>query len=67
MKWAADYKDQKDRKFVIKHGQKAGYYLYAYNKIGGEFFDGLQVTLQFAKEDALAEFGVPLEAWKQVE
>ena len=43
-----------------------GWYLYVY-KNGVGVADHLQDTLEFVKEDAFEEYGVPLTAWVQIQ
>ena len=66
MRWYSNYQSGVGHKFEIEFDEFAGYYFYA---SGGtlEPYDGLQDTLSFAKEEALEEYGVPLESWVQVE
>ncbi len=74
MQWTAEITHPMPLRFVIEKEQlhnltdnrfEDGYYLYVYD---GErnTHDYLQDTLQFAKDQALEEFGVPLSAWRQV-
>ncbi|MCP5362262.1 MAG: hypothetical protein H6908_06500 [Hyphomicrobiales bacterium] len=67
MKWEAEYKHPKGMRFEIELDELAGYYLYAYDKTGFNFFDDLQDTLEWTQKAALREFGVPLDAWHRVE
>lgn len=65
MKLIAETNFPKKIRCEIEHDEKAGYYLYVWeNGIGID--DDLQDTLQFAKEAAM-EYGIPLDAWQQVE
>lgn len=66
MKWEAEISSPKPLRFVIDHDEYVGYYLYVWE---GEknTFDYLQDTLHFAKRQALEDFGVPLDTWRQVE
>ncbi len=66
MKWISNYTHSKDIKFEIVYDVHAGYYFYAAGNKGNSY-DGLQDTLEFAKQEALEEFGVPLDSWVQVE
>ena len=66
MKWEADIIAQPSLHFEIKKDSRAGYYVYAY-KNGIDTHDHLQDTLEMAKQCAFDEFGVPLDAWKQME
>jgi hypothetical protein len=64
-KWIAKTPGPWPMDFEIEHDEATGYYLYVYEN---DFckYDYLQDTLQFAKEEALEEFGVPLDAWQEV-
>ena len=66
MKWISEHQSNQGHHFEIKLDTNAGYYFYAY---GGtlEPYDGLQDTLNFAKEEALEEYGVPMDSWVKVE
>ncbi len=66
MQWTAEISFPKPLRFLIDHDENVGYYLYVYE---GEkdIYDYLQDTLQFAKEQALEQFGVPLSAWRRIE
>lgn len=65
MKLVAEIKFPRKIRCEIEYDKKAGYYLYVWeNDIGID--DDLQDTLQFAKEAAM-EYGIPLDAWQQVE
>ena len=66
MKWVSKHQDEQSRTFEIKLDTNAGYYFYVY-KNGIDTHDYLQDTLQFAKEDALEFFSVPMDSWVQVE
>lgn len=61
--WISTYQDPENRRFEIEHDKSVGYYVYAYNAKGFNFYDGLQDTLEFAKEEALEEFSVPVDSW----
>lgn len=52
--------------FIIREDTKAGFYLHVYEN-GIDKYDHLQDTLEIAKKQAFEDFGVPYDAWKQVE
>ncbi|MFO1242907.1 MAG: hypothetical protein U1E36_06875 [Rickettsiales bacterium] len=66
MKWEAEIYHPQKLRFIIDYDEYVGYYLYVWE---GEknTFDYLQDTLDIAKRQALEDFGVPLNVWKQVE
>jgi hypothetical protein len=76
MKWTAETKTPKARRFVIEkqllrsltpgEADMDGYYLFVWEEERC-LYDYLQDTLEIAMEQALEEFGVPLDAWKRVE
>lgn len=66
MKWEAEIENPKKLRFIIDYDEYAGYYLYVYEG-DVDIYDFLQDTLEIAKRQALEDFGVPLDAWKQVE
>lgn len=52
----------------IEYDENVGYYLYVYEISTNKCIaDHLQDTLDFAKDDALEIYGVPLDSWKAVE
>jgi hypothetical protein len=76
MKWYSTFKHPDNWFFIIEDGGNVGFYLYVYE--GREGFrldiedadccsrhqqDHLQDTLVYAKEQALEDFGVPLDSW----
>ncbi len=74
MKWIAET-SQPYRRYVIEkeeytiersREQVIEYKLIVYDQNGFDFYDGLQDTLDFAKQEALEEFGLPLTAWRQI-
>lgn len=66
MKWIAEIKEPVPMRLIIEHDKLAGYYLYVY-KNGHGIRDDLQDTLEWAMRVALNDYGVPLDAWQQVE
>lgn len=66
MKWEAEISHPKPLRFIIDFDEFVGYYLYVYE---GEknTYDFLQDTLYWAKQQAFEDFGVPWDAWKQIE
>ena len=78
MKWYSKYEDSQGRRFIIDEDSDVGFYLYVYEVRG--FFDKdlkeegcprhqqdhLQDTLEMAQEQALEDFGVPLDSWRKV-
>ena len=80
MKWYSTYSSPKGARFVIRKDTRAGYYLYVYEDYGlfdedrkatgtcsRHQQDHLQDTLEIAQDQALEDFGVPLDSWMQVE
>jgi len=65
--------------FIIDHDEKAGFYLYVYDNdqsfkedltdplCRSHQQDHLQDDLETAQEQALEDFGVPLDSWVEVE
>ncbi len=75
MKWTADFIHPKGWRFEIEDSELydsshavvgMGYYLYAYDEKDFDFFDCMQDSLHFAKEQAWEEFGVPMDSWQQI-
>lgn len=66
MKWLADSESLKPRHYKIKHDPLAGFYLYVFE---GErcVRDHLQDTLEIATETAFEGYGVPRNAWREVQ
>jgi hypothetical protein len=76
MKWISGFKHPKSWTFEIE--QQTWYNstdqvdvilfcLFVHDESGKEVYDGQQDTLYWAKNEALEEFGVPLDSWKQIE
>lgn len=65
-KWTAV--NNKSQHFLIDEDGNVGFYLYVYND-GDErcIRDHLQDTLEIAKRQALEDYEVPEDAWKQIE
>lgn len=66
MKWQVDFKALKSRYYEIKYDPPIGFYLYVFES-DKYIYDYLQDTLEIAMECAWEDFGVPKEAWKQIE
>ena len=75
MKWVADVTHPRSLHCVIErqilhdltqHQDVEGYYLYVYED-DKDIYDGLQDTLEWAINEALEEFSIPKDAWKQIE
>lgn len=66
MKWRAKSESLKPRYFEIKEDPAAGYYLYVFegNKC---IYDHLQDSFEIAVECALEDYGVPKNAWEEIE
>lgn len=67
MKWVSSFKHPAGLCCEIVHDSKAGYYLFIYDVPKNETQDHLQDTLEIAQEQALEDFGIPLDSWKEVE
>lgn len=78
MKWYSTHPHPDKLCFIIEDGGNVGFYLYVYESM--DLFnedihdaaycsrhqqDHLQDTLEIAKEQALEDFGVPLNSWIQ--
>lgn len=64
MKWESNYKHPEGMEFIIEYDEMAEtYYLYIFNSEGKNTHDYDQDTLEIAKEQALEDFGVPLDSW----
>ncbi len=66
MKVISKYTHPQGLKFNIEHDKNVGYYFYAYDANGINTHDYLQDTLSMAKEQALEDFGVPIELWVEI-
>ena len=66
MKWKSNYISPTQQTFEIKHDMFAGYYMYV-DQGDKNTHDFLQDTLYDAQNQALEEYGVPIESWKRVE
>lgn len=66
MKWVADAKALKPRRYVIKHDPSAGFYLFVYEN-DKCIRDHLQDTLEIVMECALEDYGVPKNLWRKIE
>lgn len=66
MKWQAKSDLIKSRSYEIKYDYNAGFYLYVFEN-GKCISDYLQDTLELAMDCAWEDFGVPKEAWEQIE
>jgi hypothetical protein len=66
MKWVADAKPLRPRRYEIKHDPSAGYYLFVYEN-DKCIRDHLQDTLEIVMECALEDYGVPKDLWRKVE
>lgn len=75
MKWTAEVALPKSRSFIIEcftsrdlitGAAVNGYYLYVYEN-GKNIYDYLQDTFEIAVDQAADQFGVPKDAWKQVD
>lgn len=81
MRWKSNYRHPENLNFIINEDLPAGFYLYIYEEPKFFFEDlndpekhcikyqdnYLQDTLEFAKDDALEYFGVPMDSWVEVE
>lgn len=76
MRWTAEIRSPTLLKFTIEEEtlrnltdkrDERGFYLYVYDgKTGINTHDYLQDTLDIAKQQALEDFGVPLDSWVEV-
>ncbi len=76
MKWIADIALPKPMHFVIEQQKltslmpgvpdQFGYYLFVFEN-GRDLYDYMQDELEIAIDFAFSKFGVPKEAWRQVE
>lgn len=66
MKWITEKNTDDKYRFEIIKDSKAGYYLYVWE---GDtcVFDDLQDTLEWSITVAHDEYGVPKDAWRQVD
>jgi hypothetical protein len=76
MKWVAETTSPNRRMFVIEQQKltsltpgvpdQFGYYLYVYEN-GKGIYDYLQDTLAITIDQAFEQFGVPKDAWRQID
>jgi len=66
MKMIAESEKLKPRRFIIKHDEAAGFYLYVFEN-NRCIRDHLQDTLELAIEVAFEDYQVPKDLWKIVE
>ena len=67
MIWKSNYIHPKGWIFKIDHDFNVGYYLYVCNEQNRDTHDHLQDSLEMAKEQALEDFGVPLNSWVETD
>ena len=67
MQLSSNFKHPQNLSFIIEEDKNVGFYLYIYDSRGFNTHDYLQDSLEIAKEQALDDFGVPLDSWVQVE
>jgi len=66
MKWRTNFVHPQRWIFEIAQDTSAGYYLYIWDENGNNTHDYLQNTFEAASEQALEDFGVPLDSWQPV-
>ena len=79
MKYYSTFTHPKNWRFIIEHDKITGFYLFIYEDYlegfnfdlgSGQFCerhqqDHLQDTFEIAKQQALEDFGVPLDSWQE--
>lgn len=66
VKWRAEPETLKPRSFEIKHDPSVGFYFFVF-KNGQCIRDHLQDSLEIAIEAGFENYGVPKDAWEEVE
>lgn len=66
MKWQARSESFKSRYYEIERDPSVGFYFYVFDS-GKCIRDYLQDTLEIATECAKEDYGVPKNAWKEIE
>ena len=66
MKWQARSESFKSRYYEIEYNPSVGFYFYVFDD-GKCIRDYLQDTLEIAMECAWEGYGVPKNAWKEIE
>lgn len=81
LKWTSNFEHPQGFYFIIQDDQTTSYYLYVYENVSlyqedldeknaicsRHQRDHTQDTLEIAKQQALEDFGVPLESWVAAE